>query len=94
MKIYIDDRNISLPDNVVSEGEDFQVFIETKMNRELTENVVVQQQGAKSRNHGVTYMIIGQVILARFLNLLLHLIERGIVISLLKRTSNQLRFGI
>ena len=28
------------------------------------------------------------------LNLLLSLIERGIVISLLKRTSNQLRFGI
>ena len=55
MKIYIDDRNISLPDNVVSEGEDFQVFIETKMNRELTENVVVQQQGAKSRNHGVIW---------------------------------------
>ena len=67
MKIYIDDRNISLPDNVVSEGEDFQVFIETKMNRELTENVVVQQQGAKSRNHGVTYMIIGQCDLGKII---------------------------
>ena len=51
MKIYIDDRNISLPDNVVSEGENFQVFIETKMNRELTENVIVQQQSAKSRSY-------------------------------------------
>ena len=51
MKIYIDDRNISLPYNVVSEGEDVKVLIETKMDWKLTENITIQQHSAKSRNY-------------------------------------------
>ena len=41
----------NLPYNVVPEGEDVKVLIETKMDRELTENITIQQQSAKSRNH-------------------------------------------
>ena len=40
----------NLPYNVVPEGEDVKVLIETKMYWELTENITIQQQSAKSRN--------------------------------------------
>ena len=40
----------NLPYNVVSEGQDFKVFIVTEVYWKLTENVAVQQQGTKTRN--------------------------------------------